>query len=244
MKIKAIVTVMVACGLLYVPTAVNALQSSGFLTAETAPDSLAILPPPPAENSVTFQSDKAQYEAGHVLRNVARTELASKDADYKNFGQAFSAAFGMEISESHTPVLYHLLSEVLQDSHDFAMRGAKDHYKRVRPFVIYKDSTCTPDKDKSMSTTGSYPSGHASFGWAAALILAEINPSRETEIIRRGYDFGESRVVCGAHWQSDVENGRIMGATVVASLHANAKFAELLSQAKNEFATLSAQDSK
>lgn len=86
-----------------------------------------------------------------------------------------------------------------------------------------------------MSNTGSYPSGHASFGWAAALVLAEINPDRETEILRRGYDFGQSRVVCGAHWQSDVDSGRLMGAAVVAALHNNKEFLHVLEKAKYEF---------
>nr|WP_304488823.1 phosphatase PAP2 family protein [Bordetella sp. 15P40C-2] len=118
------------------------------------------------------------------------------------------------------------------------MRSAKNHYMRVRPFVIYKDATCTPERDSKMAKTGSYPSGHASFGWAAALVLAEINPERETQILRRGLSFGDSRVVCGAHWRSDVDNGRIMGAAVVAALHANPQFMQALNAAKKEFIEL------
>lgn len=175
------------------------------------------------------------------MKNKERTELAARDANYKNFSQVFSEAYGMNISPEHTPVLYMLLNEVLQDSHDYAMRSAKDHYMRVRPFVLYKDHTCTPEQDNKMAKTGSYPSGHASFGWAAALILAEINPARTTEILKRGIDFGESRIICGAHWQSDVDNGRVMGAAVVAILHANPRFANTLSEAKNEFAILNAR---
>lgn len=228
------------CGVLSLSTT-YAKENKGFLTADTAPDSLAILPPPPTENSVAFLQDKADYETGRVLKNKERTELAAKDANYKNFGQAFSEAFGMVISAERTPVLYMLLSEVLQDSHDYAMRSAKDHYMRVRPFVLYKNPTCTPEQDNKMAKTGSYPSGHASFGWATALVLAEINPARETEILKRGMDFGESRVVCGAHWQSDVDSGRIMGAAVVAALHANPRFANTLSEAKKEFAALNAK---
>jgi len=83
-----------------------------------------------------------------------------------------------------------------------------------------------------MALSGSYPSGHASFGWAAALVLAEINPARQTEILQRGYAFGKSRVICGAHWQSDVDNGQLMGAAVVAALHSNSQFAAALNAAK------------
>lgn len=240
MRSITIFLVTAICSTLCLPTA-YAKGYKGFLTADTAPDSLAILPPPPTENSIAFLRDKAGYESGRVLKDKERTELAVRDANYKNFGQAFSEAFGMSISAVHTPVLYHLLNEVLQDSHDYAMHSAKDHYMRVRPFVVFKDTTCTPEQDDKMAKTGSYPSGHASFGWATALILAEINPSRETEILKRGMDFGESRVVCGAHWQSDVESGQLMGAAVVAALHSNPHFANMLSEAKKEFMMLNAE---
>ncbi|MFP3439128.1 phosphatase PAP2 family protein [Pantoea sp. SIMBA_133] len=216
----------------------DAGSSGGFLTQQTSPDSLEILPPPPAEDSVVFMADKSLYAASLTLRNSERARLAREDADYKNFGYAFSSAFGMEISKKNTPEIYQLLTHVLQDSHDYAMRSAKTFYKRVRPFVIYDDATCTPEKDKKMASTGSYPSGHASFGWAAALVLAEINPQRKTELLRRGYGFGESRVVCGAHWQSDVDAGRLMGAAVVSVLHNNSSFSQKLSAAKDEFARL------
>ncbi|GAB1849172.1 phosphatase PAP2 family protein [Achromobacter xylosoxidans] len=239
MKAK-FVCMAAACYTLFLLPTAHASEHTGFLSVETAPNSLEILPPPPAEDSTEFLHDKAKYESGHVLKNAARTKLAAMDADYKNFGNAFSGAFGMEISPSHTPVIFSLINHVLQDSHDYAMQSAKNHYKRVRPFVVYKNSTCTPEKDKKMAVTGSYPSGHASFGWAAALVLSEINPKRQTEILRRGMEFGESRVVCGAHWNSDVTNGRIMGAAVVAALHANASFIEMLNQAKVEFTGLEA----
>lgn len=220
----------------------NALKTSGFLTPKTSPDSLAILPPPPTEGSSSFQADKARYEFSRKEYSTDRVRLAREDADYKNMSRAFSDAYGMEISETHTPVLYQLLMQLLQDSHDYGMRSAKEHYKRVRPFVIYQESTCTPEKDKKMSGTGSYPSGHASFGWATALVLAEINPHNQTEILRRGYDFGESRIVCGAHWQSDVEAGRLMGAMIVAALHNNSQFIKKLNDAKIEFIKLKADD--
>lgn len=240
MKTRSLFLTCIA-GSMMVTSSANALKPEGFLSHQATPDSLAILPPPPQEDSVVFLADKVRYESGHVLRNPDRMKLAAEDAHYTHFGRAFSEAFGMEISEKHTPVLYRLLTRLLQDSHDYAMRDAKEHYKRVRPFVIYKNATCTPEKDKKMAATGSYPSGHASFGWATALVLSEINPQRETEILRRGIDFGESRVVCGAHWQSDVEAGRLMGAAVVAALHSNTGFTENLNEAKKEFSALSKQ---
>lgn len=231
---KRLLASVIISSIIYAPVVFSA-SSKGFLTAETAPDSLHILPPPPQENTIAFLNDKANYDLGRTLINSERKKLAAIDADYKNISQIFTSAFGEDISPSTTPKLYALLQGVLQDSHDFAMRGAKDHYMRIRPFVLFKNHTCTPQDDEKMAKTGSYPSGHASFGWAAALVLAEINPERETEILKRGYDFGQSRVICGAHWQSDVDNGRLMGAAVIASLHNNHNFNMALNDAKEEF---------
>lgn len=67
-----------------------------------------------------------------------------------------------------------------------------------------------------------------------ALVLAEVNPARQNEILKRGYDLGQSRVICGYHWQSDVDAARVVGSAVVASLHNNPAFEAQLAKAKAE----------
>lgn len=49
---------------------------------------------------------------------------------------------------------------------------------------------------------------------------------------------GQSRVICGYHFQSDVDAGRIVASAVVARLHANDDFNAQLAKAKVEFAQL------
>ena len=103
---------------------------------------------------------------------------------------------------------------------------------------------CTPEERKSLLESGSYPSGHAAAGWAWALILAEIAPERLDAILARGLAFGESRVVCNVHWESDVAAGRILGAGVVARLHADAGFRQDLEAAREEVAAARAKGLK
>jgi acid phosphatase (class A) len=69
-----------------------------------------------------------------------------------------------------------------------------------------------------MAKKGSYLSGHATTGWIWALILAEIAPDREDAILSPGQAVGKSRLVCNVHWQSDVNEARIVGSAVVARL--------------------------
>lgn len=95
--------------------------------------------------------------------------------------------------------------------------------------------TCNPEQQEELSTNGSYPSGHTAIGWATALVLAEVNPDRQNEILKRGFEMGQSRVICGYHFQSDVDAARIVASAVVARLHANDAFVKQLNKAKDEF---------
>ena len=72
-----------------------------------------------------------------------------------------------------------------------------------------------------------------------ALVLAEINPARQDAILERGYQYGESRVIAGYHYQSDVDAARIAASAVVARLHTDAGFISQLAKAKKEFQKLS-----
>ena len=79
---------------------------------------------------------------------------------------------------------------------------------------------------------------HTAIGWATALVLAEINIDRQNEILKRGFEFGQSRVICGVHYQSDVDAGRVVASGLVARLHADEGFCTQLAKAKKEFAKL------
>ncbi|ANS40529.1 acid phosphatase [Serratia inhibens] len=208
-----------------------------FLQESQSIDSLALLPPPPAMDSIDFLNDKAQYDAGKIVRNTARGKQAYDDAHVAGDGvaAAFSNAFGVEITQQKTPELYRLVMKMREDAGDLATRSAKNHYMRIRPFAFYNESTCRPDEESSLSKNGSYPSGHTTIGWATALVLAEINPARQGEILQRGYDMGQSRVICGYHWQSDVTAARMVASAIVARLHAEPTFAAQLQKAKDEF---------
>ncbi|HBC1013480.1 TPA: phosphatase PAP2 family protein, partial [Escherichia coli] len=178
-----------------------------YLNNMQAIDSLALLPPPPEVGSIAFLNDQAMYEKGRLLRNTERGKLAAADADIDGGGvaTAFSEAFGHPITAKDSPEIYKLLTNMLEDAGDLATRAAKQRYMRIRPFAFYGVSTCNQRDQKKLSTNGSYPSGHTSIGWASALVLSEINPEKQNNILKRGYEIGQSRVICGFHWQSDVD---------------------------------------
>jgi acid phosphatase (class A) len=207
----------------------------GYLKQSDLPDSLKLLSPPPAQESAALARDEeARQETVH-LRGSARWELAIRDAKL-NFPQPaenFSCAMGIAINEQNTPHLYTLMQKMLTDV-GLSTYGVKNKFHRTRPFVQHTEGTCTPGDEEILRTDGSYPSGHSAVGWGWALALAEINPERSNEILARGLAFGQSRVICNAHWQSDVETGRIMAAATVSRLHADSTFLADLQAAREE----------
>jgi len=218
---------------------------AGYLPKTELPDSLALLPPPPAEGSAAFAADEAAYRTTRSLRGTPRWALAVQDAklDFPAAAHAFSCALGTAITEQHTPSLYMIMRRSLVDG-GMATSAAKSHYQRRRPFMVYEEASCTPQDEPQLRKNGSYPSGHSAAGWAWALILAEVAPERSDSILQRGYAFGQSRVICGVHWQSDVTEGRVIGASAVARLHSDPVFEADLQAAKAELAAARKQGRK
>ena len=209
----------------------------GYLASESLPDSLALVPPPPAGDSATFARDEEVSRESLALRDTPRWDQAVKDADlaFPAAADAFTQALGFKVTEAGTPHLYMVLRRTLADV-GLSTYAAKNHYTRARPFTRNNEPICTPDDEEGLRKDGSYPSGHTAIGWAWALILCEVVPEKTDAILARGREFGQSRVVCNVHWQSDVDEGRIMGAATVARLHADEGFRRELEEAKREVA--------
>jgi acid phosphatase (class A) len=217
----------------------------GYLQAEALPNSLALLPPPPAPGSAGLALDQEVSRKSLALRGSPRWNLATEDADLM-FPQAagtFSCALGAPVTEQDTPHLYMLLRRTLTDA-GLSTYTAKDRHQRARPFMVNGQPTCTPEEEEHARKDGSYPSGHTAIGWAWALVLAEISPEQADAIHARGRAYGESRVVCNVHWQHDVVEGRFVGAAAVARLHADPAFLADLAAARAELAAVRARGLK
>jgi acid phosphatase (class A) len=215
---------------------------AGYLAKEARPDSLVLLPPPPAANSAAMAHDEEIHTAAAAYRDTPRYRLAALDAEL-NFPEApgaFACTLGVPIDAEHTPRLYRLLQRSLLDA-GLSTGGAKQRYMRTRPFVAHNEPTCLSREEARLRNNGSYPSGHTTIGWAWALILAEVDPSRADAILARGRSFGESRLVCNVHWQSDVIEGRIMGAATVAHLHGVVEFRDDVEAARKELTQVRAK---
>ena len=218
---------------------------AGYLTIKELPDSSFLLPTPPAPGSARLALDEDVSRKNLALRGTPRWKQAAVDADltFPHAAGTFSCALNAPITEQDTPHLYLLIHRIRTDA-SHSTYGAKDKYKRVRPFMVNKEPICTPDEEKSLRKNGSYPSGHTTIGWAWALALSEIAPDRANAILARGRAFGESRLVCNVHWQSDVTEGYFMGAAAIARLHGDPSFRADVEAAREELAAVRAKGLK
>jgi acid phosphatase (class A) len=219
---------------------------TGYLGADTAPRALLFLPPPPAPGSPEATADRAVFDATRALKDTPRWALAQADDDLGVPGlvHAMSCALGATPGDTATPALIRLISKARIDA--LAATGpVKDTYDRPRPYIGNDAPICNAMRgagrgDAAHGGGPSYPSGHSTVGWTTALILSALAPGRTSALFARARSYGESRVVCGVHYVSDVEAGRVVGSAVFGALEGDPGFRADLEAARTELARLEA----
>ena len=212
-----------------------------YFSKEELPDLVQCLPAPPDTIDPEFARDIMRYMWGKTQRlDKERAEMAVRDAVWtlEALLAEFNEPFGMEISPEKTPEIWKVATEGISTIEMIRIEPKK-FYFRKRPFDRFNEHMLTPWEEDELRGEGSYPSGHTIRGWAAALILAEINPDAAEAIFKRGWMYGESRVIVGAHWQSDVDASRPAASIGYAKLQTSPEFQAQMAKAKKEFQKLS-----
>jgi acid phosphatase (class A) len=206
-------------------------------------DLSAVIGPPPPKGSAQDKADRAIFKATRKLEGTPRWKMAVQDANLRMPAVAndtFSCSLGINITPEETPRLVALLGRAARIGGG-AGSVPKEFYKRPRPMVEYpKAKVCAPLGDPK---NWSYPSGHTALGWSMALVLAEIAPERAKDILDRGHAYGESRMVCGVHWSSDVSAGREAAAGALAIARNDPAFQADMTAARAEIAAARAKGS-
>ena len=184
----------------------------GYLGPDALPNSLALIPRPPAPGSAALALDEETARGTFALRGTPRFKLAETDYDlrFASLMDDFSCALGTQITDASAPYLSTLLRRSVSDI-GLSTYKAKNYYKRERPFQVNGEPVGVPDARAALEKDPSYPSGHTAIGWGFALLLTELSPDRTDELLARGRAYGESRIVVNHHWYSDVVWGRCHG---------------------------------
>ena len=220
-------------------SSVGASESTAYLADDELPDATVFLPSPSKPGDPLFEGDLAYYAWGKTVRDSQRGTVAHDDASssMSYVARRFEPALGFLFSADTTPNLVRLLSKSYTTTNN-ANKKAKDFYKRKRPYVEFSEPTGVPEGERGSRNSASYPSGHSTRGWTMALVLAEIFPEKAEQILKVGYEYGESRVIVGYHYQSDVDAARIAAAAALAVIHANEDFQKDLELAREELRKL------
>lgn len=168
---------------------------------------------PPAAGSATAKEDLAIL----LWLQGARTPEMEANAWLlleRNLG-SFSRALGVDMAKT-TPQINAALKTFLKPV-DAVMGSLKDRYRRPRPFVAESQiKPCLPREQGY-----SFPSGHSTWYRAASELLADLVPERRTRLVAVGSHGGNSRVLCGVHYPSDVSAGQRLGVAAAAQLIAS-----------------------
>ncbi len=211
-----------------------------YFTMDEMPDLVKCLPAPPAPGTPEFGYDSLRYFWGKEQRkDPVRAAIADRDAGWQidTIIAVFSEPFGMKLSPDRTPQIWNLLYSGILTMEQIRVRP-KAYFHRQRPFEYFNDHVLTLWEEDELRGEGSYPSGHTIRGWVMALMLSEINPDAAEALYAKGWEYGESRVIVGAHWQSDVDNSRAAASIAYAKLQTSREFRRQAERARAEFLKL------
>ena len=236
---NSILPALVAFAALLCPPFAASAQTPYYSRAEMA-DLVRCLPAPPDTTDPAFAQDILRYMWGKTQRlDSVRASIAARDAVWSVDAllATFEGPFGLALSREGTPCIWRVMENSIATVDSIRIHP-KAYFHRKRPFERFHEPMLTTWEEKELSGEGSYPSGHAMRGFLTSLLLAEINPAAADTLFARGWMYGESRVIAGAHWQSDVDASRVAAGIGYARLQTSACFRSQMEQAREEFRRL------
>ena len=219
---------------------VVALSDTTYVKDYQMPNAGYFLPAPPDTASMDFVDDMIQWQWGKTQRNTPRGQQADRESPWEQYimESVMSQCLGLDtICAEKTPALAHFLKRAYNTGNR-STAAAKKLYMRTRPFVQMGEDTWAKYDTDFLRTNGSYPSGHTSLGWGTALCFAEMWPELQDTILRRGFQFGENRIITGAHFQSDVNAGYMCAAAAFIRAHQHPEYMKDLEAARAEYRKL------
>lgn len=189
-----------------------------------------------------------------ITNNTASPAVAeyAVDDNYAIGGPAIFNALGSRLSPAFYDALQAgqlpktsqlLLGENALVGERVSTSKEKKHFDYKRPFEVapglirhYGDGR--PDLYESVRGSGSYPSGHTTWGYTQAFLIATMLPEVGPQVLARGAEYGYHRIVLGVHYPLDVIGGRMMGEAIASEVIGDPHFAALLAQARTELRTV------
>ena len=104
-------------------------------------------------------------------------------------------------------------SRPFQTEPNFAAIAGPDYFNVPSDNFVYNRGPAM-----NLADSPSFPSGHTTYGYTGALLLALLTPERYPQMIARAAEYGDDRIIVGAHYAMDVVAGRTLATYDVAHL--------------------------
>jgi len=203
----------------------------GFLKPSAFYEPQRFLPPAPAEGSPGALAELAELKRFQAEATPAQRAAAASDNDNEN-GTIFGSALGPAWDLAKLTATAKVINEIVASEGPFS-DVAKSEFHRNRPWVVDASiHTCAPHKPSQ--DHASYPSGHATLGYAMGVVLSNLMPDHAQAIMARSALFAENRLVCGFHFRSDIVAGQQFGTIMAIRLMQTPQFGADMDAARTE----------
>jgi acid phosphatase (class A) len=166
-----------------------------------------LIPAPPAKDSAETKAELAAYHTMEAARTKEQADFAVADDDETVF--RFLDGMGVKIDPAKVPLTAKFFERVAA-TEGATVDPVKKIFARPRPPLV--DPTIKPLIE--LSKSGSYPSGHATLGMLFGITLSKMVPEKKDAFMARAVQYGQSRMLVGVHYPSDLEASKMAGAAV------------------------------
>ena len=150
---------------------------------------------------------------GRTDAGVARAQYWAKHGLTSEWEELLEA-YTKKVGPARARTARKLLHDTLMTMNTITQTG-KSANLRQRPFVV--DPTLKLAVDRP-GNNPSYPSGHTTAAFGAAMVLAHLMPDRRDEFMGMAREASWARVYAGVHFPSDVLAGAKLATTVATHL--------------------------
>ncbi len=175
---------------------------------------------PPAQNSPEGKAEFEQVQQITLNRTPEREKAAIADQRLAlvNFLNGMDTGY---VDNTHREV--RLLFREAQVELGILLRSVHRLTSRQRPFQLWAKVRVKPCPGARPEGT-SFPSGHAATAALYAELLKTAVPELDDKLEERVKSYGESRLICGFHYPSDLVAGDKVGRAVAKALLADRAF--------------------
>ncbi len=190
---------------------------------------IALLPPPPANDSAQTKAEIGEILTIQVTRTKAMEDRAVADAE-EDVWRFSDVIDNPKFTKENLPKFTAFFDRIVA-TEGAVVDPAKDVWKRPRPHLLYAGlvKPVVP-----LSKSGAYPSGHTTLGTLMGIVLSNMVPEKKAAIMTRAWEYGHNREVGGIHYASDIETGRISGTVIAETIMTHDDYKTEYDAAKTE----------